>query len=545
VSHVQLLEAGRDAYARGSWAEAYAALHAAAAAAPLGPADLESLGWAAGLTGHTDESEDVGARTYHAAMGTGDVARAARAAFWLGFGLLDRGEHARGSGWLARADRLLADRPGEFVEEGYLLLPRALQSLEAGDATEADGLYDRAEAIAARFGDQDLATLSLTGRGQSDIALGELDRGLSRLDEAMVAVTAGEVAPIVAGIVYCSVIEACHRSFDMRRAQEWTAAFDRWLEAHPDLVPFRGRCILYRAALLQFHGAWREASADAERAHDWLSRPPPEPAVGEALYQRADLHRLRGEFAEAARLYRDAGDHGRPSDPGHALLRFAEGRVADAAASLRRAIGSTTDPSSRAALLDAYVGVAIAAADVGAARAASDELGRIAEGVDAPVLLAMAARAEGAVRLADGDASTAIAALRRSLSIWQSLGAPYEAADTRVLIGRACRALGDLDTAAIEFDAARRVLEDLGAVPDVRRVDELVNARTTPVAGGLTARELEVLRLIAQGRSNRSIGERLVISEKTVARHVSNIFLKLDVSSRAAATAFAYQHDLV
>ncbi len=545
MSDPKLLDKGRDAYRRGSWAEAYAALRNVASSAPLEPGDLEILTWAADLTGHLEEAEDLAAQTHHAAIRSGDIALAARAAFWLGFGLLERGEHSRGSGWMARVDRLLAHHRGKYVEEGYLLLSRALQGLEEGDGTQTVSLFKQAEAIAARFEDQDLATLSLTGRGLSDIANGELQRGLSRMDEAMVAVTAGEVAPIVAGIVYCAVIEACHKSFDLRRAQEWTAAFDRWLDLHPDLVPFRGRCILYRAALMQFHGAWREASEDVERAHGWLSRPPPDAALGEALYQRAELHRLRGEFTEAEHDYRDAGDRGRPPDPGQAQLRFAQGRVEAAAASLRRAVGSTTDVSARAILLEAYVEVAIASAGLDAAKSASDELARIADQVGAPLLQAMADRCIGAVRLADGDGPAAIEALRRAMVGWQSLDAPYEVARSRTLLARACREIGDLDTATFELDAARRAFERLGAAPDIRQVDELIDASPTAVVRGLTPRELEVLRLIAAGKTNRAIGSHLVISEKTVARHVSNIFTKLDVSSRAAATAFAFRHDLV
>lgn len=538
------LDRGREAYGRHAWGDAYAELSAVDGEAPLELEDLERLAAAAHLLGRGDDVGDVLARAHNESVRQGDPARAARNAFWLGFGLLERGDMAQGSGWLARAGRLLDGQP-ECVEHGYLLLPVALRSLGEGDFATAYATFEQVASLADRFFDADLVTLSRLGRGEALIGLAEVERGVALLDEAMVAVTAGEVSPIVVGIVYCSVIEACQGIFDLRRAQEWTAALSRWCEAQPDLVPYRGQCLLYRAELMQLHGAWQDAANEARRAYQWLARPPGQPAAGAALYQQAELHRLRGEFAKAEEAYRQASQHGRRPEPGLAQLRLAQGQVDAAAAAIRRSLDEAHDRMTRPRLLDAAVEITLSAGNIEGARAAAGELSETADTSGAPLLRAMAARAEGAVHLAQGDARTALGPLRRAWAIWQDLDAPYEAARVRVLIGLACRELADNDTAEMELDAARQVFRQLGARPDLARADALAGIAATRAAGGLTAREVQVLRLVAAGKTNRAIAADLVISEKTVARHVSNIFTKLGLSSRSAATAYAYEHDLV
>ncbi len=545
------LSRGRLAFERGSWSDAYDGLAAAAIDGPLELDDLEHLALVAELIGRHDEGSDILARAHQEAMRAGDLARAASDAFWLGFGLVARGEFARGGGWIARAAGIVEEHDLDCVTRGYLELPGAIRSGDEGDAATALAGFERASEVAARFGDPDLATLGRLGRGTALVELGERERGVALLDEAMVAVTAGEVGPIVAGIVYCATIECCQRIFDLRRAQEWTAALTRWCESQPDLVPFRGRCMLYRAELLQFHGAWGEAIEETQRAFIRLSEPPPEPAVGAAHYQAAELHRLRGEFEQADVSYRQGTEWGRPPEPGFALLRLAQGDRDGARSIIRRALDEVRDSATRTRLLEPAVEIYLADDDVPAARAVADELAAFAQASRAPLVQAMAARGLGAVLLAEGDGRAALESLRQAWTSWQGLEAPYEAAQVRILIGRACRALGDEATAQMEFEAARRAFAELGAEPDVARVAaELQPADATPLGSergniaGLTAREVEVLRLVAAGKSNRAIAEALVISEKTVARHVSNIFLKLDVSSRSAATAYAYEHGL-
>ena len=547
IHELTALERGRAAFDHWAWADAYAALTEAAGEEPLGRGDLARLAIAAHLVGRDDESIAVLTRLHRVATDAADAPTAARSAFWLVMVLARNGELAQAGGWLARGGRELEKSGLDVVERGYLLVPVALAQQESGDPAGAKGTYLEAAGIADQFGDRDLATLARLGQGDALIALGDVDDGMALLDEAMVAVTAGEVSPVVVGIVYCAVIETCQGLFDLRRAQEWTAALTRWCEAQPDLVPYRGQCQLFRSELTQLHGAWQEAADEAREAAAHADDPADRPVAGEAQYRQAELHRLRGAFQQAEAAYRRASGLGRRPEPGLALLRLAQGRADQAAISIRRALAEETRPRSRTHLLEPSVEILLAAGDVRGARGAADELRAIAAQSDAPLLGAMAARAVGAVTLAEGDAGAALTALRRASEAWQALDAPYEVARARLLIAEACRALGDRDGASLELEAARDVLRRLDARPDLERIARLEgadDARARP-AGPLTAREVEVIRLVAGGKTNRAIAADLVISEKTVARHLANIFTKLDLSSRSAATAYAYEHGLV
>jgi DNA-binding CsgD family transcriptional regulator len=535
---------GRECFDRRAWADAFAELSAADREAPLEPEDLERLAMAAYLLGRDDDSVEVWERAHHELLRRGDEERAARCAGWMVFVLMNGGEFARGGGWLARARRLLDDGQRDCAERGHLLVPVAFQRAFAGDWPSAYAISAEAAEIGDRFGDIDLVTLARNLQGRALIGQGKTVEGMTLLDEVMVAVMADEVSEIVAGAVYCSVIEACREVFDLRRAQQWTAALTNWCDSQPDLVPFSGNCLVHRAEIMQLHGAWPDALDAAQRACERLLRRA-QPAVGVAFYQQGELHRLCGEFAQADEAYEQASRWGRDPQPGLARLRLAQGRVDAAEAAIRRAAAGAQERVARAHLLPAHVEIMCAAGDVRAARAAADELSEMADDLDAPLLRALATHAQGAVLLFEGDARAALGAQRQAWTAWQELEVPYEAAQARVLIGLACRALGDEETAEMELDAARSVFEQLGAVTDLERAHALSRKASAKPAGGLTARELEVLRLVATGKTNRSIAADLFLSEKTVARHVSNIFGKLGLSSRAAATAYAYEHDLV
>jgi DNA-binding CsgD family transcriptional regulator len=536
------LAAARESYRQRAWGEAHRSLRVADQTTPLDAGDLERLATSAYLIGHEDDFLRALDRAHHAHLESGEPVRAARAAFWLGLGLLLRGETGRATGWLARARRLLEHR--DCVEQGYLRLPLAEQQLADGDHEGAYASASEAVSIGERFGEADLTACARHLQGRALILQGRVRDGLELLDEAMVAVTAGELSPIVTGLLYCSVIEACERVYALGRTREWTAALARWCEPQPEMVAFTGLCLVHRARIVQLRGAWLDALDEARRACERFARRPEPGPLAEALYLQAEVHRLRGEYAASEDAYRDASRWGCEPQPGLALLRLAQGRTHAAAAAMRRAVRVTTDPLRRTRLLPAHIEIMLAAGDGQEARRACRELEEIAAQFDTGVLGALAAQARGAVELAEGDAQAALATLRRAWEAWQRLGAPYEAARVRLLVGLAHDALGDDDGAALELGAARAVFLELGAAPDVARLDAHAR-RASRARHRLTDRELQVLRLVAAGKTNKVIAAELRLSEKTVDRHVSNIFDKLDVSSRAGATAYAYRNRLV
>ena len=539
------LARARDAFRVRAWAEAHALFGAADRVTPLAPEDLDRFAVAACLVGRESEAAALWTRAHREHLAAGQPEAAARCACWLAVGLLERGEPAQCGGWIARARRVLDEHGSDSVERGYLLLPEGMRVLAEGDYGGAAEVFARALAIGLRFGDPDLAALGRLGQGRALIRLGKAVEGVSLLDEAMVAVTAGELSPLVAGDLYCGVIAGCQEIFDWRRAQEWTAALSRWCAAQPDLVPYRGQCLLRRAELMQLHGEWTEAAAEARRACERLAEPAGQAGLGAAFYQLGELHRLRGESAEAEEAYRQAVRFGRRPQPGLALLRLALGEVDAALASIRNAVAETPERRGRPRLLAALVEIALAAGDLETARFAAEELEAAALELGAPYLRALARQSAGAVLLARDEPRAALGALREAEDLWRRLEAPFDAARTRTLAALACRALGDEIGAAMELDAVGGALRAIGAAPELARVERMRREPAGRGAGKLTARELEVLRLVATGLSNRAIAGRLRISEKTVARHVSNIFLKLGLSSRSAATAYAYRHALV
>jgi DNA-binding NarL/FixJ family response regulator len=540
----QAIERGRAAYARRAWEEAYQSLAGAEAAAPLEPEDLWRLAQSAYLTGREDGFLGLLERGYQRSLEPSPIA-AARCAFWLGFRLASRGEAARASGWLSRAGRLIEPLPAECVEHGYLLLPSAHRQLMSGDHAAAYATAGRAVAFGQRLRDGDLLALGLHIQAVARLAGGGIDEGLTLLDEAMVAVTSDELSPHVAGLIYCSAISACRRVYAVGRAHEWTTALASWCARQPDLVAYSGECLVYRAEILRMHGEWRASIDEATRACDRLDAGTAAQATALAFYQIGETHRLLGAFAAAEEAYRSASRLGRQPEPGLSLLRLAQGDVAAAAATIKRAVAETGDPLQRARLLPAAIEILLAAGDSPGARGAYDGLAHTAALCGTGLLDTMAAHAHGAILLAEGDPAAALVELRRAFDGWQEVAAPYDAARVRELIGSACRALGDEDGAALEFEAARAAFDELGAAPDAARVAAATSPAARARTHGLTPRELDVLALVATGRTNRAIADVLCISEKTVARHISNMFGKLGLTSRAAATAYAYEHDLI
>ncbi len=431
ASPADAVENGRAAAAKRAWRDAHAALALADRAGPLGADDLELLATAAYMLGRDDEYAQALERAHHAHRRDGDELRAVRCAFWIVVSLMLRGQAGRASGWQGRARRLVAGR--DCAERGYLLTLAMVEHAAAGDHDAALAAGAEAMAIGERFGDADLFALTAQDQGTLLVRLGRVADGLALLDEAMVAVTAGELSPIVNGFVYCGAITGCQAAYEPRRGHEWTAALTRWCEQQPDMVSFTGTCLVHRAEILQLHGAWPEALDEARRAAERSALAANEGAEAEALYRQGELHRLQGRPEAAEAAYRGALALGFEPQPGLALLRLAQGRRAAAGAAIRRRTGEVSEPAARAGLLPALVEIALADGDVPGARAACRELEAIAERWTGPLLSAVAAHARGAVGLADGEASGALVALRRARRAWQQLEAPYEAARAREL----------------------------------------------------------------------------------------------------------------
>jgi DNA-binding CsgD family transcriptional regulator len=534
-----VVEEGRAAYRRRAWRDVYVLLSEACRDATLAIEDLERLAVAGYLIG-ADDGADLWARAYQECLRVGDVAGAARCAFWLAFGLLDGAEVARAGGWLVKAEKLINESGSDCAVRGYLLIPAAMARFADSPAAALE-CFVAACQIGERFADVGLATLGRMGQGQALIALGAWADATLVLDEAIVAVIADEVPPIVAGLVLCGAIDACKGLFDLQRAREWTAVLSRWCDSQSDLVPFRGQCRVHRAEIMQLGGDWPDAMAEADRACRLLSG---RAAYGDAMYQVAELHRLRGDLAEAEGAYRAASQAGREPQPGMALLRLAQGHVQLAVAAIGRVVGEAMNDAARSRVLGPFVEIMLASGDVGAARVGADELGVLAARIDVVFLRAVAANASGAVLLKEGDPASALPLLRQALAVWRRLELPYETARVRVLIGLACRAMGDQDSANMELDAARLGFQVLGAAGEEARLKTLLSLERTS-RQVLTSREVEVVRLVAEGKSNREIAALLVISEHTVARHLQNVFTKLGVSSRTAASLYAHKHGLV
>jgi DNA-binding NarL/FixJ family response regulator len=556
------LAEGREAYAERRWPDAVGQYTAANRDTELPAGDLERLATSVILTGGRAEGVDILGRAHLKYLADGDYDAAVRCAVWTGMNLILQGETARGAGWISRARRMAEEMPEPCRCEGLLFVPEGLGALYQGEGAAAAEAFARAAELGRQRGDADSAALGVLGLGQAQIMLGRLDEGLTLLDEAMVAVTVGEISPLPAGIIYCAVIETCHLAFDLHRAHEWTRALDRWCDEQQSLVAFSGQCQMHRAELYRLHGAWSEAIDAARTAQDFAFRGDRMATYG-CFYEQGEIHRLRGDFDAAEAAYLQALETGFPPQPGLALLRLAQGRPDQAQTLLRQAMDGF-DPAYRRRMLAARVEIELAAGDPEAARAAADELASLCNSINMPMLRAITEQSQASVLIHDGDAEAALVLLRRAWSRWLSLDAPFEAARCRALLAKVCAALGDQESARLEREAARAIFAELGAAPALSELERSVPAtpdaradhvdQSAPVpgsadstnhdAGPLTARETEVVQLVSAGLSNRDIAAELFISEKTVARHLSNIFTKLDLTSRAAVTAYAYQHGL-
>jgi ATP/maltotriose-dependent transcriptional regulator MalT len=539
-STVGPVEAAREAFGRHSWLEVYTLL--ADSAEDLDADMLEMLAVAANLIGRDQESIRAWERAHAEHLRCGRPDRAALSACWAALTLMLRGDVAQAGGWMTRAERIVEELEADVpvAARGMLLIPAAIAAVSSGDAETALDVANQIISIANAVHEPDLLAFGRLTIAQAALVAGDIPYSMRLFDEVMVSVTTGDVSPIPSGIIYCAVVEGCVEACDLRRAAEWTEALRRWCDDQPDLVPYRGQCMVHRSQVLLAQGSWAEAADEADRACQRLGDPF-HPALGLAHYQRGELHRLCGELDAAADAYREASRYGHDPVPGFALLRLAQGEIDGAGRAAKRMLDEYGIGPARSGLLAAAVEVLLATGDNTAGRQLADVLASLAEETGTEMLAASAAYARGTVLLASGDATSAITALRAACRAWRDLQAPYEVARARFQLGRAYRAAGDRDAADLEFDGARATFTSLGAAVDLARVDSVAPAKR----GVLTERECEVLRLVAAGGTNREIAAELVISEHTVSRHLQNMFMKLGVTSRAAATAYGYEHHLV
>ncbi len=535
------LNLSREAFGRGDWVTAFNRLEAISATGELEPADLERWGTAAFLLGRPDASVEALQEAHRSYLSRGDVSAATRSAFWVGLTCFLSGEGAVGAGWIKRAWRLAAALEDDCLESGYLLIPRTLELEAGGDFAAAEEVAAQAERIARLHHDADLTALALHQRARAQIYLGLVSDGVAGLDEAMAGVVAGEVNPIFAGVIYCSTIEACQEIADFQRARQWTSALTRWCDDQPGLVPYTGQCAVHRGQLMRLDGAFAAALEElrlaCRRYHDSGS---PQ-AAGLALYESGEVHRLRGDFEAAAKAFEEASGWGYEPQPGLASLWMMQGRAESAAHAIHRVLGEARTDVRHIQVLPAAVEILLACGDLAAAERAVEFLAELADRFGGQALEARALLAKGTVLLAAGAPAEALPHLRGAWHRWTELAAPYEAAAARTGLGRAFRALDDEESARLELTAAAQELRELGALPALREVESLLGPS---LPDGLTAREVEVLRLVSRGLSNARIAEELVISQKTVARHLSNIFTKIGVTSRTAAATYALEQRL-
>lgn len=525
----------REAFERRAWVTAYDAL--SSRPGDLDGADFDRLAVAALLAGRENDAIQALHRAFQHHLDAQDPTAAAHSAYWLALALLQHGEPAVAGGWIARCRHLVDGAAADSREAGYLLTLELFQRIYTGRFDGCLELAEQMTALARSCGDADLLAHGLNARGRMLIYDGQVRTGLESLDEAMTSVVTGQVSPLVAGETYCSLIEACQEVWDWGRAAAWTTALSRWIDEQPELVRFTGQCAVHRGQIMRIHGALREAQEEYDRAvARYLADGQPAPA-GLARAEAGDVLRILGRLDEAEESFSDAVAYGHEAQPGRALLWLARGRPEAARAAIRRLLVEPRGPVQRAGLLVGCGEVLLAVGEVEEADAVATELAALAEDFGSSALVAAGNRLRAAVLLAQGQPAEALAAARAALTGWQSLGAGYDAARTRLLLAQALEDLGDAATADAELQLARTALASLGVSSGTEPVPEL--------PGGLTPRELEVLRLVATGRSNPDIAATLVLSEKTVARHLSNIFTKLGVGSRTAAAHFAFEHQLL
>jgi DNA-binding CsgD family transcriptional regulator len=529
------LTRARELHAASRWEEACSEYAAADAVEPLAVRDLEAYAEAAQVSARGTEAVALLRRVFELRVGADEIEDAAYAAFWLWWAHFTGNELVQANGWLQQVGRTLGP---ELAGSPWLRIPEAMFHGMTGNRSQAEDLL-RAIVESNRG---DIVPWALSVWGQTLIDAGRLPDGLDRLEEAMAALYDGGLSARVTPWIYCAAVRGCCLARDFARARAWNRSMAGWLDSLTSLGgAYLGNCRIYRSRLMCLTGAWRDAlneiaavCEDLDGYAGWV--------CGHAFYQLGEVQRLRGDWEIAEEAYRRAAQYGCATQPGLSLLRLAQGDVEAASAGVRRALAEVTTMPDRLDLLKAAVTVHVEEGDLEAARDAVTEFESLTAELTTAAIEAEGSAIKGALALAAGDAGAALPLLRRAVGAWQTQDAPHEVAKLNVLIGQACRALGDHDGAQLEFSAARETFERLGARPDLMQLERIASGAGSH---GLTHRELQVLCAIAQGKSNRAIANELHLSERTVHRHVANIFTKLGVDSRTAAVAHAIKQRIV
>ncbi|WP_129786695.1 helix-turn-helix transcriptional regulator [Promicromonospora panici] len=538
VAATHLIRA-RELHLASRWEEARAEYAAADAVEPLAVGDLASYAEAAQVTARGDEAVALLHRVFDLRVQADELDEVAEVAFWLWWALLNSNQLVEADGWLRQTTRVLGPAA---ATSPWLRCPEAMLEATRGNYTRAGELLG----TVVQEGRGEVVPWALCMWGQLLIEEGRLSEGLDRLEEAMSILRRRDLSPRVTPWVYCAGVRGSCLAWDFSRARAWSRSMAGWLDSLSSLGgAYLGNCRIYRSRLMCLNGAWPDAleeiaevCGDLDGYAGWI--------CGHAFYQLGEVRRLRGEREAAEAAYVRAAEHGCPTQPGLALLRLADGEVGAASAGVRRALTEVSSKADRLDLLRAAVTIYLEAGKVEAAREAVAEFEEIAGEHATPAIEAGKATIRGALALAEDDPGRALPFLRRAVGAWQEQEVPYEVATLNVLIGQACRLLDDEDGARIEFAAARETFARLGALPDLARIDALVSpGDATSGTHGLSPREMEVLRLIAKGRPNRAIATELHLSERTVHRHVANIFTELGVDSRTAAVTFAIKHHVI
>jgi DNA-binding NarL/FixJ family response regulator len=536
-SDPERLRAAHEAYKRRDWAAAYRGYGDLYGTVSLTGEELYLFAHAAWWLGHIREMLRLCEESHATFLAEGRVERAAMVALETAFQWFLCGKPELGSGWLSRARRLLESLP-QCLGHAWLVELEANERAAAGDIEGALAGARRLQDFAVQLDEPALTSFGLALEGRLMVRRGDVERGFGLLDEAMLAVLAGRIAPAEAGNLYCQMMSICHDVADFRRAQHWTEIVERWCDGLSGAPMFLGICRVHQSQLLRMRGEWTTAAELAAAAARDLAELNVE-AAAEAQYEMAQCHRLRGSWDKARACYDAAAALGRSPHPGLALLELAQGRKEQAHEALSRCLAAEADPFRRARLLVAQVEVACRRGDDDTAAAAAAAMEDIAGTYSTDGFRAWAAQVRGMVLICSGQSREAVAPLRSALATSTALGSRFEAANLHSLLGRALATIGDESAAQAQLEAARSAYAELGVAPVV---PWLADTPAESAPGGLTTREAEVLGAIADGLTNRQVAAHLVISEKTVARHLANVYTKLGVANRTAAAAWAHQH---